>query len=311
MKIAILDDYQDCVRSLEAFRKLDGHQVAVFHDTPRDRAVLAERLADAEAVVLIRERTTIDDQLLERLPRLKLIAQTGKLAGHVDVEACRRRGIVVTEGQGSGAAVAELTLLLVLASLRHLVAEANRLRRGEWQGSLGRQLAGRSVGLVGYGRVGSRVAALLAACGARLRVWGRPSTLARAEAAGIATSASLGELLATSDIVSLHLRLTAETRHVIRPEHLAAMRPDALFVNTSRAEIVAPGALEAALRAGRPGSAAVDVFEEEPVLGASHPLLSLPNCLATPHIGFVERDNYEAYFGSAFDSINSFARGCS
>ena len=307
MHVVIADDYQHCIRTLECFPLLRGHTVTIHHDTVTSIDGLAARYAPADAIVLIRERTRVTDELLERLPRLKLIAQTGKVAGHLDVAACKRRGIAVTESQGAGGATVELTMLLALASLRHLVDEANHLRAGGWQRSLGRQLAGRALGVYGFGRIGTQVARLAHAFGARVLVYGRSGSCERASAAGYEVAASREEFFASCELLSLHLRLTAETRSIVTANDLSRMRPDAILLNTSRAELIEPGALVAALRAGRPGFAAVDVFEEEPVLGASHPLLSLPNCLCTPHLGFVERDNYEAYFRAAFESINAFA----
>lgn len=309
MHIVIPDDYQDCVRGLACFSKLAGHEVTVHNDTVHGTDALAERFATAEALVLTRERTRIDAALLQRLPKLRLISQTGKLAGHVDVAACTERGIAVAEGQGSGAATAELTWALVLASRRQLVAEANRLRAGGWQGFLGQQLQGQRLGVWSYGRIGRQVAAYGKAFGMKVWVWGRAGSTAQAQADGVEVAPSREAFFAESDVVSLHVRLNAETRGLVTPADLAAMKPTALFVNTSRAELVAPGALAQALAAGRPGWGAVDVYEQEPVMRDGHPLLALPNALCTPHIGYVERDNYEHYFGTAFDNINAFAAG--
>jgi D-3-phosphoglycerate dehydrogenase len=309
MHIAIPDDYQDCVRHLDCFAKLTGHEVTVFNDTVSDLDALAERLAPADAIVLTRERTRIGAALLERLPQLRLISQTGKLAGHVDLAACTARGIAVAEGSGSGAATAELTWLLAMASRRHLVAEVNGLRAGGWQSTLGQQMQGQRLGVWSYGRIGRQVAAYGRTFGMQVWVWGREASTAQARKDGFDVAPSREAFFADSDIVSLHLRLNAETRGIVQPADLARMKPSALLVNTSRAELVAPGALEQALRAGRPGFGAVDVYEQEPILGATHPLLQLPNALCTPHIGYVEKDNYEHYFGSAFDNINAFAAG--
>lgn len=309
MQITILDDYQDCVRGLEAFQRLDGHKVRVFHDPAPDLDTLAERLADAEALVLTRERTPIDAALLARLPRLRLVSTAGAVPGNLDVEACSRLGIGVADGKGSGAAAAELCWALVMASRRHLVDEANRLRAGQWQGHLGRQLRGSTLGIWGYGRVGRQVAAFGRAFGMQVCVWGRASTLATAQAEGVGVATSQHDFLQRSDVVSLQLRLTPETRHAITATDLQAMRPDALFVNTARAELLAPGALEQALATGRPGFAALDVFEQEPLAPEQLALVRHPRVLATPHIGFVERDNYEAYFNHAFDNILRFEAG--
>jgi len=309
MRIAIPDDYQDCVRSLDCYARLAGHEVTVYHDNVKDIDALAARLADADAIVLTRERTVITDALLERLPRLRLISQTGKVAGHVDLRACTARGIAVAEGSGSGAATAELTWALMLASRRYLVNEVNRLRAGQWQGHLGQQLRGQRLGVWSYGRIGKQVAGFGKAFGMKVWVWGREGSIADARQDGVEAAPSREAFFAESDVVSLHIRLNADTEGIVDATDLARMKPSALLVNTSRAELIAPGALAAALRAGRPGFAAVDAFEREPVLGADDPLLQLDNALCTPHIGFVERDNYEAYYGGAFDNINSFFAG--
>jgi D-3-phosphoglycerate dehydrogenase / 2-oxoglutarate reductase len=309
MRITILDDYQDCVRTLDCFARLAGHDVSVFNDTVRGVDALARRLHDSEAVVLIRERTAIGAALLDRLPHLRLISQTGKVADHLDLTACSARGVAVADGRGSGAATAELTWALILASRRHLVVEANRLRHGQWQGSLGQELHGQHLGIWGYGRIGRQVAAFGRAFGMRVSIWGREASFAAARSAGFDLAASRDALFNDSDVLSLHVRLSAATRGIVRALDLQHMKPTALLVNTGRAELIETDALADALRCGRPGFAAVDVYEEEPVLGATHPLLALPNALCTPHIGYVERDNYESYFGTAFDNINAFATG--
>lgn len=309
MRIAIPDDYQDCVRTLACFARLAGHEVRIFNDTVKGTDELAARFADAEAIVLTRERTRIDAALLDRLPRLRLISQTGKLADHVDLAACTARGIVVAEGRGAGASTAELAWALTLASRRHLVQEANRLQRGLWQGHLGQQLGGQRLGVWSYGRIGRQVAAYGRVFGMKVWVWGREASTQAALADGFERAPSREAFFAESDVISLHVRLNAQTAGIVREEDLDRMKGDALLVNTSRAELIAPGALERALRRGRPGFAAVDVFEEEPLQGGAHPLLGLPNALCTPHVGYVERDNYERYFGIAFDHINQFADG--
>lgn len=309
MRIVIPDDYQDCVRGLDCFAKLAAHEVQVFNDTVHDTATLAARFADAEAIVLTRERTRIDAALLDRLPRLRLIAQTGKLAGHVDVAACTARGVMVAEGSGAGSATAELAWALALASRRHLVDEATRLRQGLWQGHLGQQLGGQRLGVWSYGRIGRQVAAYGRVFGMKVWVWGRDASTAAARADGFEVAPSREAFFAESDVISLHVRLNADTLGLVDARDLGRMKTTALLVNTSRAELVAPGALAQALARGRPGFAAVDVYEAEPVLGADHPLLRLPNVLCTPHIGYVEKDNYERYFGIAFDHIRAFAAG--
>ena len=309
VQVIILDDYQDAVRTLDCFALLAGLHVRIYTDSVRDLDQLAVRLLDADALVLIRERTHITADLLDRLPRLKLIAQTGRGTAHIDVAACTARGIAVTAGSGSPYATAELTWALVLAAMRHLPQEVARLRGGQWQHTLGTGLRGRTLGIFGYGAIGSLVAGYGRAFGMHVFVWGREGTQARARADGYTIAPSQDALFAQSDVLSLHVKLTAETRGIVTAADLARMKSSALLVNTSRAALIEPGALVAALRRGRPGSAAVDVFEQEPILGADHPLLGLDNVVATPHLGYVEKDSYEEYFGQAFDQVAAFAWG--
>jgi len=309
MHIVISDDHQDCIRHLSCFEKLQGHTVEIFNNSVSGTDALAERYKNAEAIVLIRERTVITRELLDRLPKLKVISQTGKMASHVDLQACKERGIVVMDGRGSGAATAELNMLLILAALRRLVEEVARLKNGQWQGYLGDQLAGKVLGVYGFGRIGKQVCHLGKAFGAKPLVWGRESSLQKAAEEGFTVASSKEDFFRTSDIVCLQLRLNDETRNIVRAQDLAIMKPTSLLVNASRAELIEPGALEAGLKRGCPAYAAIDTYESEPILGANHPLLHLPNCLCTPHIGFVERDNYEAYFGIAFDNINAYLSG--
>ncbi len=309
VQVIILDDYQDAVRTLDCFALLAGLDVRIYTDSVRDLDQLAARLLDADALVLIRERTHITADLLDRLPRLKLIAQTGRGTAHIDVAACTARGIAVTAGSGSPYATAELTWALVLAAMRHLPQEVARLRGGQWQHTLGTGLRGRTLGIFGYGAIGSLVAGYGRAFGMHVFVWGREGTQARARADGYTIAPSQDALFAQSDVLSLHVKLTPETRGIVTAADLARMKSSALLVNTSRAALIEPGALVAALRRGRPGSAAVDVFEQEPILGADHPLLGLDNVVATPHLGYVEKDSYEDYFGQAFDQVAAFAWG--
>ena len=306
MHIVISDDYQDCIRQLACFNKLKDHTVEIFNDTVSGLEPLAQRYKDADAIVLIRERTVITRELLDRLPKLKIISQTGKMASHVDLEACKEKGIVVMDGKGSGGATAELNMLLILAALRKLVEEVERLKSGQWQGYLGDQLAGKVLGVYGFGRIGKQVCHLGKAFGAKPLVWGRQSSLQNAKSDGFSVALSKEIFFSPSDIVCLQLRLNPQTQGIVTAADLALMKPTSIIVNASRAELIAPGALEQALKQGRPAYAAVDAYESEPILGANHPLLQLPNCLCTPHIGFVERDNYEAYFGIAFDNINAY-----
>lgn len=307
MKIVIPDDYQDAVRTLDCFQKLAGYDVTIYHDTVKDINTLARRFQDAEALVLIRERTVITEALLARLPNLKLISQTGKGIAHIDLDACTRHSVAVALGAGSPQATAELTWALVLAAMRHLPQEIANLKAGRWQRTLGVGLHGRALGILGYGQIGSLVAHYGRAFGMKVLVWGREGSQTRARSAGYEVTASQRDLFQRADVVSLHLKLMPETRGAVTADDLAAMKPTALLVNTSRADIIAPGALVAALQAGHPGAAAVDVYEVEPVV--DHPLLHMDNVICTPHLGYVEKDGYELYFGSAFDNLLAFAAG--
>ena len=311
MNITVLDDYQNIVRSLEAFKKVEGHNVTVWNDHTKDNDVLAERLKDTEALVLIRERTPIRAALIERLPKLKLISQRS-VYPHIDVDALTRRGIVLSSDQHPGKpsfATAELTWGLMIAALRHIPQEMAALKAGRWQSTVGTGLRGRNLGIFGYGRIGATVAGYGRAFGMNVAVWGREGSLQRASADGHAAAPSREAFFESADVVSLHLRLTSETRGIVTAEDLARMKPTSLIVNTSRAGLIAPGALVDALRKGRPGMAAVDVYEEEPVIGGTHPLLQMDNVVCTPHLGYVERDGYETSFASTFGQILAFAAG--
>ena len=310
MHIVIPDDYQNVIRTLDCFSRLAGHHVTVLHDRqPASLEELAIRFADADALVLTRERTRIDAALLDRLPKLKLISQTGKLAGHLDLAACTARGIVVTEGRGSPVAPAELAWALMLNARRQLVAALQGFRQGQWQVNLGSALAGQVLGIWGYGKIGQRLARYAQAFDMPVLVWGSDSSRAAAAADGHRAAASREALFAEADILSLNLRLAQSTRYIVTPHDLARMKTDALLVNVSRAELIAPGALLQALQAGRPGYAAVDVYEDEPVLDPAHPLLNHPRVLCSPHLGYVEKNGYELYFGDAFDNLVAFFAG--
>jgi len=309
MRIAILDDYQDAARSLECFGRLAGHEVEVFRDTLTDVDAIARRLEGFDAVVAIRERTRFTREQIERLsPRLKLISLTGPLSGHVDMAAAAARGITVCQGRGSGASAPELTWALVLAATRHIALEDRRMREGRWQTTIGRVLSGLTLGILGYGRIGAKVAGYGRAFGMQVLVHGREGSRERAARDGHALAASQAELFERSDVLSIHLSMNEGTRHAVRAGDLARMKPDALLVNTARAGLIEPGALVAALRAGRPGMAALDVFDVEP-LPADDPLLALDNVLLAPHLGYVTRDGYEVLFGDAFDNLLAFAAG--
>jgi D-3-phosphoglycerate dehydrogenase / 2-oxoglutarate reductase len=307
MKIAILDDYQDACRGLAAWKKLAGHEVTVFRDTLKDEDAVVERLKEFEGLVLIRERTRFPASVLDRLPKLRALSQTGKAGPHIDLAACKRLGIEVLEGSGSPHATAELTWGLILAAMRRIPQEVDNLKKGGWQHTLGVGLHGRVLGIYGFGRIGAVVAGYGKAFGMKVNVWGREGSLSRAKEAGFETASSRQSFFGTCDVLSLHVRLIPETRGLVTAADLASMKPDALFVNTSRAELLAPGVLAAALATGRPGMGAVDVYEDEPVLGARHPLLRLSNAICTPHLGYVEKDGYELYFGAAFDNLAAFA----
>ena len=320
MNIVILDDYQDAVRKLAAAAKLEAYPAKVYTNTVKGLGQLSVRLRDAEVLVLIRERTQITRQLVEKLPRLRMISQTGRVGSHIDVVACTERGIAVAEGVGSPIAPAELTWALIMAAARRLPQYIGNLKHGAWQQSgmkaasmppnfgLGTVLYGRTLGIWGYGKTGQLVASYGRAFGMQVVVWGSPESMARARSDGHATAPSRAEFFALSDVLSLHLRLTDATRHLIRLDDLGRMKPTALLVNTSRAELIEPDALVSALNRGRPGMAAVDVFESEPIL-QGHALLRLENCICTPHIGYVEQDSYEMYFGAAFDNVINYLRG--
>jgi D-3-phosphoglycerate dehydrogenase len=311
MKIAILDDYHDTIRTLPCFAKLSRFETVIWNDQVQDVDALAERLNDTEVLVLIRERTQIRAPLLERLSRLRLISQRS-VYPHIDIEACTRLGVVVSSSQHPGTpsfAAAELTWALVLAAMRQIPQQVSALRQGRWQIGVGQSLRGKTLGVFGYGRIGSVVAGYGRAFGMNVVVWAREATRARARAEGYATTASQAAFFSQCDVASLHMRLVEATRGIVTATDLARMKPTALLVNTSRAGLVAPGALIAALHAGRPGMAAVDVFEEEPLRDPAHPLLALPNVVATPHIGYVTRDEYEIQFSEIFDQILAYAAG--
>jgi D-3-phosphoglycerate dehydrogenase / 2-oxoglutarate reductase len=311
MKVTILDDYHDTLRTLPCFAKLDGHQVSIWNDHVQDTDALAERLKDTEALVLIRERTKIRTQLLERLPHLQLISQRS-VWPHIDIDTCTRLGIVVSSNMHTDTpsyATAELTWGLILAAARQIPQQMAALKAGRWQIGVGTTLRDKTLGLYGWGRIAHVVAGYGRAFGMNVMVWAREASRERARREGFAVAESKAALFEQCDIVSLHMRLVDATRHIVTAHDLARMRPTALLVNTSRAPLIEPGALVAALRAGRPGYAAVDVYEEEPVTGSGHPLLAMDNVVATPHIGYVSREEYEIQFSDIFDQIIAYASG--
>jgi len=311
MKITILDDWFDTLRTLACFQKLAGHEVSVWNDHVDDVDVLAQRLADTEVLVLIRERTAIRAPLIERLPRLRLISQRS-VYPHIDVDACTARGIVLSSDQHPGApsyAAAELTFGLILAAVRQIPQQMAALRAGRWQIGVGHTLRGKTLGIYGYGRIGQALAGYGRAFGMQVRVWAREASRERALADGWLVAASKAEFFETCDVLSLHMRLVPATRGIVTAADLACMRPGALLVNTSRAGLIESGALVAALRAGSPAMAAVDVYDEEPLTDRHDPLLTLDNVVCTPHIGYVTRDEYELQFSDIFDQVVAYASG--
>lgn len=320
MNIVILDDYQDAVRKLNCAAKLDAYPAKVYTNTVKGIGQLSVRLKEADVIVLIRERTHLSRQVIEKLPKLKLVAQTGKVGSHIDVAACTERGIAVAEGVGSPVAPAELTWALLMAAMRRIPQYVAHLKHGAWQQAglksgamppnfgIGFVLKGKTLGIWSYGKIGQLMAGYGRAFGMRVVIWGREASRARALADGFEVASSKSEFFEQCDVISLHLRLHDETRGIVTLEDLSRMKPTSLLVNTSRAELIEPEALIAGLNRGRPGMAAIDVFESEPIL-QGHALLRLENCICTPHIGYVEQDSYELYFGAAFDNVVNFIKG--
>ena len=311
MKIAILDDYHDTLRTLECFKKLEGHEITIWKDHAPAVDVLTERLHDTEVLVLFRERTKIQAPLLERLPKLRLISQRS-VYPHIDIGTCTRLGIVVSSNLHPGTpsyAAAELTWALVLSAMRHIPQQVAALKSGRWQTGVGSTLRGKTLGIFGYGRIGNVVAGYGESFGMNLLVWAREASLLRARADSYATASSKAEFFERCDVLSLHMRLVDATRGIVTATDLARMKPTALLVNTSRAGLIEPDALVNALRAGRPAMAAVDVYESEPVLDPTYPLLTMENAVCTPHIGYVSRDEYELQFADIFDQIIAYAKG--
>jgi D-3-phosphoglycerate dehydrogenase len=311
VKVSILDDYFDTLRTLDCFQKLAGHDVTIWNDHVQDVDVLADRLRDTEALVLIRERTQIRTPLLERLPKLKLISQRSVFP-HIDIDTCTRLGIVVSSSQHADTpsyATAEFTWGLVLAGMRAIPQQVANMKAGKWQIGVGQSVGGKTLGIYGYGRIGAVVAGYGKAFGMKVLVWAREPAMAKARADGYATASSKAEFFEKCDVLSLHMRLVDATRGIVKSEDLARMKPTALLVNTSRAPLIEPNALVNALRAGRPGMAAVDVYEKEPLIDVNDPLLNLPNAICTPHIGYVTRDEYQLQFTDIFDQIVAYASG--
>jgi len=310
MHVIAIDDYPDALRSLDCYARLKDHSVTVIRDTVKDPLQLAGRLIDADAVILTQQRSPFPRTLIEKLPRLKLISQTGRHTAHIDVAACTEHGIVVAAaGAGSPHATAELTWGLILASVRHIPQEVAALKAGVWQTSVGTGLHGKTLGIYAFGRIGRLVAGVGRAFGMQVVCWGREGSLANARQAGFAVAPSRGAFFESSDVISLHIPLNQDTHGIVSGADLACMKVSALIVNTSRAQLIEPGALVASMRQGSPGWAAIDVFEDEPVVGGQHPLLAMPNVICTPHLGYVEKQALESFYGGAIDSILGFATG--
>jgi len=310
MKIAVLDDYQDVFRTLKCHSKLKGHDVAIYHDSVKEPGKLAQRLNGAEAVILLQQRTPFPRAAAEKVTTLKLISQTGRNVNHIEVEACTQKGILVC-GAGAGLPnhTAELTWGLIFSALRHIPEEVQQLKAGRWQTTIGTTVVGKTLGVYAYGRIGSIVARVGRAFDMKVVCWGREGSTAKARADGFDVAPSREAFFEAADIVSLHIPLNRETRGIVKHADLARMKPTALIVNTSRGPIIEKGALEKALKEGRPGYGAVDVYDDEPVLGGDHPLLRMSNVVCTPHLGYVDRDTYEKYYGAAVDNVLAYAEG--
>ncbi len=310
MKIAVIDDYPDGFRKLGVYARLNGHEVVVFNDTEKDPAKLAARLDGADAVVLTQQRSPMPRAVIEKLTSVKIIAQTGRNTGHIDIAACTGKGIAVAAaGGGTSYATAELTWGLIFGSLRNIPHEVQRLKEGVWQTTVGVGVHGKTLGVYALGKIGGRVALAGKAFGMKVTCWGREASQAKARELGYEVPASRAAFFAGADIICLHIPLNKETRGIVTAADLANMKPTALLVNTSRAPLIAAGALAEALQQGRPGSAAVDVYESEPVTGGNNPLLKMPNVICTPHLGYVEQSTFETYYGTVIDSLLGFAGG--
>ena len=308
MRIAILDDYQDCVRTLRCFATLVDHDVHIETDYHSNHNSLIERIKDVEVLVLTRTRTHITAELLAHLPKLKVISQTGKNAGHIDNKACAIAGVTILESKGNPIATAELTWNLIMSGLRQLPQAIEGMKDGKWQTNIGRRVFGTRIGIWGYGKIGQRVARYATAFGAEVMVWGSDQSRMQAVQDGYTIAESKYEFFCTCDVVSLHLRLNDQTKAIVKQEDLSLMKAAALFVNTARAGLLEHNALLESLRSGRPGFAAIDVFDEEPIFEKSHPLLKMPNVICTPHLGYVEKEGYELYYGQAFQNLLDYLK---
>ncbi len=309
MKIVIPDDYQHIISKLNCYDLLSEHEVKVLHDSEKDINQLSDKLREAEVLVLTRERTEINEALLKQLPHLKLISQTGKISNHLDLEACTRYKVAVAEGVGSPTAPAELTWILIMNACRQIPQAIADMKTGKWQTNIGYTVQGKQIGIWGYGKIGKLISKYAKAFGADVLVWGSEASRKQALADGFKIADSKESFFHLADIVTLHLRLTDTTRGIVNEQDLMLMRPDSILVNTSRAELIEPGALISSLKKGKPGFAALDVFETEPIFDPSYELLQMPNVICTPHLGYVERNGYELYFSKAFENVVNFANG--
>lgn len=309
MKIAILDDYQNTVPNLKCFDLLKNHAVTVFNHTEKDPVLLSQQIKDFEALVLIRERSEINDELLTHLPKLKLISQTGKISNHLDLEACTKHKIAVAEGIGSPIAPAELTWLLIMNSLRQLPQAIQFMKEGKWQTNIGSTVYGKTIGIWGYGKIGKQIAQYAKVFGAKVTVWGSENSKNEALKDGFQKAETKELFFKSCDVITLHLRLNETTKDIVKESDLLQMKTTAVLINTARAELIEPNALLNALKKGRPGFAALDVYENEPVYNANFELLQLDNVICSPHLGYVEQNGYELYFSKAFENINNFANG--
>ena len=309
MKIAILDDYQHIIRGLDCYKLLEEQEVLILHTTEEDTAVLAAQLKDAAVLVLTRERTKINEDLLSKLPGLKLISQTGKISAHLDLPACTRHGVAVAEGTGSPIAPSELTWILIMNTLRQVPAAIEGMKNGKWQVNIGSTVHGKTIGIWGYGKIGKRIAAYARAFGAKVLVWGSEASREDAVKDGYEKAATKADFFQNTDVISLHLRLTKQTAGIVKEADLSGMKTSAVLVNTARAELIEKGALLKCLENGRPGFAGLDVYENEPVYDQDLALLKMPNVVCTPHLGYVEKSSYELYFGKAFENVISYLNG--
>jgi len=310
MKIAILDDYQNCVKTLNCYSLLSNYDVKIITEYHSSESTLIPQLIDRDALVLTRTRTSVTSELLAQLPQLKVISQTGKNAGHIDEGACQQHGVAILESKGNPIATAELTWNLILSGLRQLPQAIQSMQEGKWQVNIGQRVYGKRIGIWGYGKIGKRIAAYSNAFGAEAVIWGSDLSRVQAVQDSYAIAESKHEFFSTCDVVSLHLRLKDETKHIVKLEDLRLMSPNSLFVNTARAALLDSGALITALQLGRPGFAAIDVYDEEPIYDDKHPFLQMPNVICTPHLGYVEREGYELYFGQAFQNLVNFIDSC-